>query len=83
MTDKQKLRELLEKRQTNWPFPSDQALVKEIPALLDEIDRLREALSGTASMLQSACLIMSDPETRQMALDQVKAARAALQGDGK
>lgn len=49
-----------------------------LPALLDEIDRLRAELQQTASMLQSACLVISDPEARAMALQQVKEARAVL-----
>lgn len=39
--DTQELRESLESRDKGWPFPSDQALVAQLPSLLDEIDRLR------------------------------------------
>lgn len=59
-----------------------------LPALLDENEALRTHLSQTASMLQSTCLVISDPEARAMALQQVRDARAVLnpaappQGDG-
>lgn len=43
------------------------------------IAHLTAALRSTATMLQSACLVITDKEARDMALEAVTTARAAIQ----
>lgn len=83
----QKLRISLAERKAGWPFPSDATLVEQLPALLDRIDaqaaeiaRLKTALRG---MLQ-----LDEENHQRFAGDEdvckeVRAARAALSGEGK
>lgn len=46
--------------------------------LIAAAPELLESLRNTASMLQSACLVITDKEARQMALETVAEARAAI-----
>lgn len=66
-------------REDLWKLHIDD-FVKEAREVLGAVgapDILRE-LENTASMLQSACLVISDATGRSLALEQVRAARAAI-----
>lgn len=62
-----------------WKLHSDD-FVKEAREVLEAVgapDMLRE-LRKTADYLQSCCLVITDADTRGMALEQVRAARTAI-----
>ena len=64
-TDVKKLRELLTARERGWPFPSEQALVTHMFALLDELERLRQQNQGLRGLVSE----LADNDTYETEYD--------------
>lgn len=59
--DTTRLREQVKARASGWPFPSAQSLMAQIPALLDELERLRtEATRARKAALSEALHIINE-----------------------
>lgn len=78
MTDLAKLRELLDKNCNLFTDSDAHEVAVMVPALLDEVEKLRAALRVSERYLEASCMNVSNPKTRNNYADALRVVRQAL-----